>query len=164
MIVVVPMRRWIARSSNCISSQLGVEIGHRLVEQEHGGRDDDRSRKGDALPLSARKLTRKALRKRFEPHECKRLAHALVAFLFAHAPHLQAEAHVLRDRHVRKQRIALKDDAQAALVRLHIGDVAAVEHDAPARRLHETGDHLQRGGLAAARGAEQGDEFAFLHR
>src|SRR5439155_23229597 len=46
------------------------------------------------------------------------------------------------------------------LVRLRIGDVAAVEHDAAAGRVHEAGDRAQRRGLPRAVGADERDDLA----
>ena len=42
------------------------------------------------------------------------------------------------------------------------GDVAPADQDAPSLGSLQPGDHAQRRGLAAARGAEQGDERAGL--
>ena len=42
-------------------AQLEIEVGERLVEQEHRGPDDERARKRDALALPARELERTAL-------------------------------------------------------------------------------------------------------
>ena len=48
-----------ARSSQPhLLAQLGVEVGERLVEQQHARLDDERARKRDALLLAARELRR----------------------------------------------------------------------------------------------------------
>src|SRR5690606_39455367 len=62
-----------------------------------------------------------------------------------------------------KQRIGLKHHADIALVGLEVHHVLAVDFDGAAVGQLETGDHAQNGGLAAARRAEKGDEFAFFH-
>jgi hypothetical protein len=61
---------------------------------------------------------------------------------------------------VRKQRVALKDDAEAALGRLDGNEVVAFEGDGPGRRGVEARDHLQRRRLAAARRSEKRYELA----
>ena len=43
-------------------AQLGVEVGERLVEQQHVGPDDERARQRHALLLAARELARQASR------------------------------------------------------------------------------------------------------
>ena len=143
-------------------AQLGVEVRQRLVEQEHRRLDHQRARQRHALPLAARELARIARGMGLEVHQRQRLLHALTALGLRHLAHLEAEAHVVGHRHVRKQRIALEHDAQAARVGLGMRDVLARELDAAAGHGLEARDHLQRGGLAAARGAEQRDELALL--
>jgi hypothetical protein len=78
--------------------------------------------------------------------------------------HLQAEGDVVAHGHVREQRVALEHHTQATAGGLSVGDVTPVEQNLPAAHVDETGDHLQGGGLAASRGAEQGNELAFFHR
>jgi len=65
---------------------------------------------------------------------------------------------------MRKQRVALKYDAEAALGRLHRGQITPLEPDRAARGIEETCDHLQRRGLPAARGTEEGDELPLSDR
>jgi hypothetical protein len=67
---------------------------------------------------------------------------------------------------VRPERVALEDHAHLPLVRRHerapvgVDDDAIAHADASARGALETGQAPQRRRLAAARGAEQGDELA----
>ena len=76
-----------------------------------------------------------------------------------HAAQLQGIADVLGDRHVRVERIGLEDHRHVAVLRQHVGDVALADQHAPGGDRFEAGDHAERGGLAAAGGAEQGEEF-----
>ena len=61
---------------------------------------------------------------------------------------------------MREKRVVLKDGADVALVGLQMLDAGAVETDFSRGGFLESGDHAQRGGLAAARGTEQGEELA----
>jgi hypothetical protein len=61
---------------------------------------------------------------------------------------------------VGEQRVLLEDHVDVAPVGRDPDHVAAVEQDLAAGRLLEAGDHPQGGGLAAARGPEQGEELA----
>jgi hypothetical protein len=81
-----------------------------------------------------------------------------------HFAHAQAEGDVVLDGHVREQRVRLEHHAQATAGGFGVGDVATVQEDAPGGDFDEAGDHLQGGGFAAPGGAEQGHEFAFVHR
>ncbi|MOA57057.1 hypothetical protein D3C78_1811590 [compost metagenome] len=64
---------------------------------------------------------------------------------------------------MREQRIALEHDAQPARIGLGARDVAPVQRDDALRHVRKAGNHLQGGGLAAARWAQQRDEFPFFH-
>ncbi|GCC48793.1 hypothetical protein chiPu_0033139, partial [Chiloscyllium punctatum] len=61
---------------------------------------------------------------------------------------------------MRKQRVVLEHHVDGALVRQHLGDVAAAEQDAALIRRLEAGEHAQQRGLAAAARPEQREELA----
>ena len=79
-----------------------------------------------------------------------------------HVLHAQPELDVLRDRLVRKQRVALEHHAEPAVARLEIVDHAPVDADFARGRILEAGDHAQRRGLAAAGRPDEHDELAVL--
>ena len=66
----------------------------------------------------------------------------------------------LPHRHVREQRVVLEHHAEAALLRRELVDARLVQPDRAAGHVQQPGDAVQRGGLAAAGRAEQGDELA----
>src|SRR6218665_2488260 len=84
-----------------------------------------------------------------------RLARAQAAGLDA-----QAEGHVLEHRHVAEQGVVLEHEAHVALAHMHAGGVGAAEMDAAGVGRLQPGNDAQQRGLAAARGAEQGEQFA----
>jgi len=59
-----------------------------------------------------------------------------------------------------KQAIALEDHVGRPLLGPERRDVAAIDLDASGAGLDEAADHAQQRGLAAARGAEDGEEIA----
>ena len=139
---------------------LGVEVAERLVEQQHLGLDGDGAGDGDALLLAARKLGRPAVGVGGEADQLQRLGHLGVDLATRQAAFLEAEGDVLGHRHVRPQRVALEHHADVALPWRQAGDVLAVEQHLARLRLGEARDQPQQGGLAAARGAEKGEELA----
>jgi hypothetical protein len=56
--------------------------------------------------------------------------------------------------------VVLEDGVDVALVRRLVRDVGAVQEDPARAREVETGDESQAGGLAGARGTQQGEELA----
>src|SRR5262249_34379160 len=66
------------------------------------------------------------------------------------------------DRHVRVERVGLEDDADVTVPRLDVVHARAVEGDVAPARVVDAGQHQERRGLAAAGGAEHGDERAVV--
>ena len=143
---------------------LASRLDKRLVHQHQRRLDHDRARDGHALLLSARKLAGQLVLLPGELHELQCMRDARRDFGVGQPAHLEAEADVLRDRHVRKQRVVLEHHAEAALFRRQRVDARLVEPDAAARQLHQAGDAVERRRLAAAGRPEQRDEFAALDR
>jgi hypothetical protein len=146
-----------------LRAQRRVEIGQRLVEQEHLGLAHDRAADRDALALAAGQRARLAIQQCFELKRLGGAAHGGVDVALRAAGDLQREAHVLGHRHVRIQRVALEHHRHAALGRRRVGDVDAADQHAPRAHLLEAGDHAQRRRLAAARRPDQHHELAFGH-
>jgi len=73
--------------------------------------------------------------------------------------HLEREADVLVDRHVGVEAVALEDHRDVAVLGLELVDHAVADPDFALGDLFEASDHAHGGGLAAARGPEQDEEF-----
>ncbi len=117
-----------------------------------------------ALLLAARKLRRLALRHCFELHQRQHLGRARGNLALWAAEHFEAEADIVGDAQMRKERVALKDRVHLSLVRRQVCDVLTVEQDRARGRAVEPGDQPQKRGLAAARRAEKGEELALPDR
>ena len=162
--VVVPTSSWMRRiSSRSCDAHLGVEGRQRLVEQQHRRLDRQRAGQGDALLLAAGQLAGVAVGVLAEADQLEHLAGAtLRAVAAVLAAQLEPEGDVVEHGQVREQAVGLEDHPHVALVRRDPGDVLAAHRDGAGRRLVEAGEDPQRGGLAAARRAEQGDQLAGL--
>ena len=141
-------------------AQLRVERGQRLVEQQHGRMGDQRARDGHPLLLAAGKLVRIALAEARQSDIFERLLHLAGNRRRRRLRHLQWKRNVALHRHMRKQRIALEYRAYRPFFGRPLGEVHAVEHDAPAIGQVESCNHAQQGGLAAAGGPEQREKLA----
>jgi hypothetical protein len=113
-----------------LQAQLGVEVGKRLVEEQHIGADNE--------------ARASATRCCWPPESCVGLRSAYPLHLhrgqgFGDAPgraplgpdlpHPQPERHILGDGHVGPEGVALEDHAGVPLVRRRAGDIPAVEGD-----------------------------------
>ncbi len=132
-------------------AQLGVQVGERLVHQEHLGITDDGAADGHALALAARQGVL-ALQVLGDVQNLGRLPHLLVDLLLGHLAQLQGEGHVLIYGHVGVQGVALEDHGDVPVLRLHVVHPLAADDQIALGDILQAGDHPQRGGLAAAGG------------
>ena len=144
-------------------AELRVERAQRLVEEQDRRFEDQGPGQGDALLLSSRHLVGATPGVLGEPDQLQRLLDAslpgpLVEVL---APP-QAVGDVLVDVEMREERVALEDRVDRALVGRALRDVDPVEEDLAVGRLLEPAQHAQRGGLSAARRAEEREELTGL--
>ena len=142
-----------------LHAQLGIEIGERLVEQEHLRVAHDGAAHGDALALAARELAGVAREQRGEPQYVGCDLHALVDLGLRRVAQLHREAHVGGHGHVRVERVVLEDHGHVALLGRHVVDDAVADADLAAADVLQARDHAQERGLAAARRAHQHHEF-----
>ena len=137
-----------------------IEIRERLVEQKRPGLAHDRAAQRHALPLAARELRRLAIEQRLDAERGSRRSHARVDLRRGDAPDPQAERQVLAHALVRVQRVALKHHREVAVLRRHVGHVAAVDEDVPGGRRLEPGNEPKHGALAAAGRPDQDEQLA----
>ena len=140
--------------------QLGIQVAERLVEQEDLGLAHDAAAHGHPLALAARELPGLAVQQRAQLEDLCGISHPLVDLVLRHAAHLQPVSHVLVNRHVRVERVVLKDHGDVALGRLQPVHHPPVDGDLAGADLFQPRNHAQQGGLAAARRPEDDDELA----
>ncbi len=142
-----------------LHAQLGVEIGQRLVEQEHLGIAHDGAPHGDTLALAAGELLGLAVEQLGDVEDLRRMLDALVDLRLWRLLQLQAERHVLVDVHVRIERVVLEHHGDVPVLGRHVVDDVAADRDVATRDLLEAGDHAERRALAAAGRPDQHDEL-----
>ena len=113
-------------------AQIGVEIGERLVEQDHLRPRRQGARQRHALLLPAGELIGGAPAQPGQPDRRQRGVDARIA---VRAMPGQAEGHVLRHAEMRKQRVVLKDHPHPAPLGRHPAAAARARgaHDVAAR-------------------------------
>ena len=145
-----------------VLAQPEVQRAERFVKQEHLGPVHQRAGYGHALLLAAGELVRLSLFKAAEGDDLEHFRNALVYLLVRQLGYAQPEGDVLIHVQVGEERIFLKHRVYPAFVRRDIINPHTVEEHVAARRLEETADDAQRGSFAAARGAEQCEEFTVV--
>ena len=142
-----------------LHAQLGVEVGQRLVEQKDLRVAHDGAAHRDALALAAGQRLRLAVQQLGDVENARRIVDALLDLVLGELAQLQPERHVLERRHVRVKRVILKHHGDVAVFRRQVVDDLAADIDVARGDFLEARDHAQRGRLAAARWADQHDEF-----
>lgn len=138
--------------------ELRVEVAERFVQQQQGGARREGAGQGDALLLSAAEFVRAAALEDGQADQREGLAGAREALGAGQVR--EAEQDVPQDAQVREQGVVLEDEAHAAPFGGAKGwSRCAPDEDVAAVGLFEARDEAQGGGLAAAGGAEQGQEF-----
>ncbi len=125
-------------------AQCRVEIRQRLVEEEDLRVAHDCPADRDALALSARQRLGQAGKIRLELQDGRGVAHTAVDLVLAETRNAHAEGHVLIDRHVRIERVALEHHGDAALGRRDFVDEPPVDVKLAAGDFLEPGDHPQK--------------------
>ncbi|MCY1355165.1 hypothetical protein D9M69_415760 [compost metagenome] len=122
-------------------AQILVERPQGLVHQHQLGLENQRASKGNSLLLPTGELTWCPIALVLHFHHRQRRIDPLFNFRLGYFSYGQWIGQVLRNGHVRKQRIVLKDHAYPTLVRCQLVDELAIEADFSLGRRFETGEH-----------------------
>jgi hypothetical protein len=145
-----------------LHAQLRVEVRQRLVHQKRARLAHHRARERHPLPLAARQLARPSMQQTFNLQHRGHTLNAPPDFIPHHLPHAQRVGDVLRDRHVRVERVRLEDHRHVARPRGHVVHALGADQDVARGRVFESRQHPQRRRLPAPRRPEQHDELAVL--
>ena len=113
-----------------LRAQVGIEARKGLVQEHQGGRRRHGTGDGNPLLLPTGELVRVAVLEPAHAHQFEDLVNAGLAGAAVQLG--QAEAHVLGNREVRKERVILEDDADAPILGGH--GMPGSPHDLPAHR------------------------------
>ena len=143
-----------------LDAELGVKVGQRLIHEEDLRVTHDCAAHGNTLALTAGECLRLAVQVRLEVQELGGFTDTLGALFLADAGDLQGEAHVVRNGHVRVQGVVLENHGDVAVLRRNVGDIAVANQDPAGVDVLKTCEHAQGGGLSAAGGSNEDQEFA----
>ena len=142
-----------------LSSQWRVQAARRFVQQQNARRPDQRARDGAPLLLSAGKLVWVAA---LDVVKVEALHHLFDAAMpFETRPAVQRKFEVFSQRHVREQRVALKNVAamtaawRQAYAGCAVEENLVIQQDATLVRASESGNGIERQCLSRAAGSEE---------
>jgi hypothetical protein len=140
--------------------ELRVQVGQRLVHEEHRRRPDDRPAHRHPLPLTTGQCLRLAVEEPLEVEQLRRLEDLRVPLRLVDSLELQCEAHVVGHRHVRVERVVLEHHRDVPVLRRLVRDVLAGDPDLALVDVLEAGEHPQRGGLPRPGRTHENHELA----
>ena len=143
-----------------LNSQLEIEIGKWLVEEEKPWLEHDRARNRDPLLLTAGELARVAACKIGQTNELEDAAYPFGDFRLAQSTQPQPERHVVEHGEMRKKRIILENETDITTVRRHVVDAFAPQRYSALAKF-EARDAAQCCRLTAATWAKKREELAF---
>ena len=161
-----PVARDLFEQLHDLHARLAVQRAGGFVREDDVGVVDQGARYRDALHLTARHLVRLFLRLLFQPDFAQRFQRPLSALLLGNACEGEAELHVFEHRHVGDEVVGLEDETYAS-VAVSVPILIAVFFGGHAVHLYvavritvQPAHDVEEGGLAAAGGSEDGNEFA----
>ena len=140
-------------------TQLSIQVGQRLVEQEDRRVTDHCTAQGNTLTLTTGQSLRLTVKQVLDLQDLGSLTDALVDLVLGHLAQLQTEGHVLVNGHVRIQSVVLENHRDVAVLRGNVVDQTVTDVHLAAGDLLQTGDHTQGGGLTAAGRTDENDKF-----
>ena len=140
-------------------TELGVQVGQRLVHEEHLGLTHDGAADGNTLALAAGQSLGLPVEVLGDVQNLGGFLDLAVNLVLGHLLQLQGEGHVLVDRHMGVQGVGLEDHGDVAVLGSHIVHDLAVDKELALADLFQAGHHAQSGGLAAAGGTNQNNKL-----
>src|SRR5690554_1243606 len=139
-------------------SDLGVDGGKGLVEEQKFWRWCERAGKRHTLTLPSRELRGIALLEAFEPDKFDELHRPSSRNLTRRLPDLEAERHVFLDGEMPKKRVMLEYEADLSRASVQVRRIEIVKMDASGIGLFEPCKDAQDGALSATGCAKECDQ------
>ena len=162
-----PVVRDLLQEIHDLLRSLGVKRAGRFVRENDLRIVDDGARYRHALHLSAGHLVGFLPELTAEPHAFERVDGELPLFLARYAGDGEGKLDVLQHVEVRDEVVGLKNEPYRTVAvgvpvtRFELFGGFVVDDEVAVRVLVKTADDVEQGGLAAAGGTENGNEFAF---
>ena len=142
-----------------LRTQLGVQVGQRLVQQEDLRATDDGAAQRNTLTLTTGQSGGLTVEQVLNFKDTGSLVDAALDLVLRGLAQLQTERHVLVHSHVRIQSVVLEHHGDVALLGRDVVAQTAVNVELAFADLFQTGDHAQGGGLTAAGRTDENDKF-----
>ncbi len=140
-------------------TELGIQVGQRLIHQEDAGITDDCTAHGNTLSLSTGKSLRLTVKQVLQIQDLGCLANLFVDLILRNLAELQTKCHVIINRHMRIQSVVLEDHGDITVLGINVVHDFAVDLKCAGRDLLKAGDHTKGRGFSASGRSDEDDEF-----
>ena len=140
-------------------TQLCVQVGQRLVEQEYSRVTNHSTAQSNTLTLTTGQSLRLTIQQVLDVENASSLTHTLVDFVLRSFAQLQTERHVLVHGHVGIQSVVLEHHRDVAILRGNVVYQTVADVQLTFADLLQTSDHTQGGGFTAAGRTDQDDKL-----
>jgi hypothetical protein len=141
-------------------SQVAIEVGERLVQQQHVRFDDECAGQGDALLLPAGERARLSPSLLpAQPDTVQDCLDALFAFGPGNPAGFETERDVLPRGQVREECIVLEYHSRISCLRRQCRHITVAQEYSPCTRCHVTANKFQNRGFSTAGGTEEGEKL-----
>ena len=127
--------------STGLDTQLGVQVGQRLIHEEDLRLTDNCAAHCHTLTLTTGKCLRLTIQVGLQVEDACCFLNALSNLSLGGACDLQCEAHVLANGHVWVQSVVLEHHCDVAVLRLYVGDVLIANEDTAGVHVFKTCEH-----------------------
>ena len=141
---------------------LSVQVGQRLVHQEDADLTDDGTANSNTLTLTTGKGSGHTVQVIGQAQDLGNVTNLLVDHVFVNTLQGQAESQVIVNAHLGIQSIALEHHCDLSFTGALVVGIFTVDQELAAADILQACDHTQSGGLAAAGGTNENDEFALF--
>ena len=142
-----------------LRTELRIQVGKRLVEQEDLRVTDDGTAQRNTLSLAAGKRLRLSVEQVGNIENTGSLFNAALDLILRRLSELQAERHVIINGHMRVQSIVLEHHRDISVLRRHIVCELVADIKLALADLFKAGDHSQCRGLTAAGRSDENDKL-----
>ena len=141
------------------NAQLGVQVGQRFVKQEDLWFTHDGAAQGNTLALAAGQSLRLPVQQVGDIQDLRGFFHAAFDFILGSLAQLQAESHVVVNRHVGIKSVVLEHHGDVAILGSDVVHQFVADVQFAVGNFFQAGDHAQRSGFTAAGRSNQNDKL-----
>ena len=148
--------------SSHLSTELSVEVGKRLVEEEYLRLTNDSTTESNTLSLTAGESLWLSVEEVRDVEDTSSFFNLTADFVLRNLSELKTESHILEYSHVRIKSIVLENHCDVSVLRSNVVYKTVADVELTFRDLFKTCDHTESCGLTTTGWTYKDDKFLIL--